>query len=180
MKPCKGICLLAMILSGALLTGCATIKDYKLSKSVPFYEKKIEPPIVGVLAEGHEYEALEPVEKLFSSRTALFQWARDQGHMGTRVMSAVQGLDFTRQHVVVVSPGMQPHAGYTLSLVANKIDYALAHGSLQLRLNQPLISGLYAQAVAAPFLVIQVPAQSYKQIAIDYEACSLHQLALPG
>lgn len=176
----KGICLTAIALSGTLLGGCATLQNYTVSQSPPFVEKKIAPPVTSVLAHGHEFETLEPVEKLFTSPKALYQWARNQGHMGTRVMSAAKGIDFTRQHVVVISPGIQPHAGYTLSLLSQNIDYAMAHGSLQLRINQPLGSAVYAQAVAAPYLVVQVPAQSYKHIAIDYEACPLQQVATPG
>lgn len=180
MKPNKRICFLAIALSATLLGGCASLSKYELTKKPPFYTEKAPVPKVGVLTRGYEYEKLEPIEKIFSSRQKLYDWARSQGNMGTRVMSASQGMDFNLQHLVVVSPGIQPHAGYTLDLIEDKMEYAAAHGSLHLRVNQPAPGNAYAQAVTAPYIVIQVPARSYKQIAIDYEACPVQQVAYPG
>ena len=97
--------------------------------------------------------------------------------MGLNLMSTTGQIDFDQHHVAIVSPGPQPHAGYTLSLADENMSYGGSSASIALRIDQPAADQIYAQTLATPYAILKVPARAYQQIGFNYEACQLQQTA---
>ncbi len=177
MKNNKLMKLLALITTGMIATGCASTSSIQLSKSAPFFERKVAEPDVQIINNGHLFEVSEPVQAFFTNRQELQRWASDKGTMGIQLISSTGQIDFDQNHVAIVSPGVQPHAGYSVSLASPNLSYGNGNGMISLRVDQPAADMLYAQALSTPYAVLKIPAKPYQQIGFTYEACQLQQSA---
>lgn len=179
MKLGHSLRLAAIAASSLIIMGCASTPSLKLSESLPVFGSKQSAPEVEILAKGHVYELSQQqkVQVFFTNRADLQRWANKQGQIGLQLMSHAGEIDFDKNHVAVVSPGPQPHAGYSVALGDKAISYGDSSASISLRIDQPSADMVYAQAMAAPYAILKLPARPYKQIGFNYEACQLQQTA---
>lgn len=75
-------------------------------------------------------------------------------------------VDFSRRAVLWVQMGMQPSAGYGLSLQAPGARISAATLILHVKWLEPVPGRLYAQVITHPCLLVTVPRGSYHQVEV--------------
>ena len=95
-----------------------------------------------------------------------------------RVMKRMQGLilpapvvqipeiDFSRWHVLYISSGQQPTAGYLLRLAEPAFETGHSEARLNVILEHPPADAMVAAVLTHPCILVKIPANSYSAVEI--------------
>ena len=109
----------------------------------------------------------QPTVALISNRQQLEQAVRRlQGPVVPTPVLQLPNIDFNRWHVLYLSSGQQPTAGYSLALAPLPFTVRQNRAHLNVILHRPAPDAMVAAVITHPCMLVKVPAGHYTTIEI--------------
>ncbi|HHL44949.1 MAG TPA: protease complex subunit PrcB family protein [Gammaproteobacteria bacterium] len=143
-----------------LLTGCS-IPGSSLA-STPLMAAQVIDSAIQCSSTGQQQTVV-----LIGNRQQMEQAVRRlQGPVVPAPVVQLPNIDFNRWHVLYLSSGQQPTAGYSLSLAEPAFTVQQNRAQLNVMLHRPAPDAMVAAVITHPCMLVKVPKGSYTSIEI--------------
>ena len=89
-------------------------------------------------------------------------------------------VDFSKEHLLLLSMGERPTAGYGISLSQEKLLYSKNEAEIDIVWDEPSANAVVAQIITSPCVLLAIPKQEYKVIKVtDQYRISRWMLHIP-